>query len=266
MKRHSMHRKQAIVQTRWIMEHAIRLTRCFNLRRMGFLDAKRQYEDEIAELHAERDEARHESKLSMSLADEVYAERNRLVAFLSKLLPASLERHEEDGWGPEWGWVCYIDSFVGQLSWHIKTSELYLFDHLERNTGVVWDGHSTEEKYKRIESYPAPVWSSSDPEAPSEIEQANAELEKLRAELEAIKGRRCETCIQNHYLYCMELNMEIQDSDTCPLYQSVVKSGKTCKTCGIGDVCTRATRLEDGSPSDAHGCREWEAKQETSDK
>lgn len=80
----------------------------------------------------------------------VYTERAHLVATLSKLWPASLEVDPaEPGW-----LVCIIDSPMGQLSWHIAPDDLPLFSHLHRNTGRVWDGHTTEEKYARLASLP----------------------------------------------------------------------------------------------------------------
>lgn len=90
-------------------------------------------------------------KMLESQKNQAYAERNRLVAALSKLFPASLERHEGENWEDDWRWVVYIDLPTGQASWHIHDSELELFQHLERNTGRKWDGHSPEEKYKRLE-------------------------------------------------------------------------------------------------------------------
>ena len=81
----------------------------------------------------------------------VYNERNQLVAALSKLMPASLERHpENEQWEDDWRWIVFIDSPDGQLSWHIHDSDLPLFHHLTKNQGRIWDGHSTEEKYKRL--------------------------------------------------------------------------------------------------------------------
>lgn len=44
----------------------------------------------------------------------------------------------------------YIESPKGQLSWHIKDTELPLFSHLKFNPHAKWDGHSTEEKYLRL--------------------------------------------------------------------------------------------------------------------
>jgi hypothetical protein len=84
--------------------------------------------------------------------DGAYSERDQLVAALSRLFPASLERHypEDDDWDDDWRWVVFIDLPTGQASWHIHDSELPMFDHLLRKAGRVWDGHSTEEKYKRL--------------------------------------------------------------------------------------------------------------------
>jgi hypothetical protein len=36
-----------------------------------------------------------------------------------------------------------------QISWHIHKSELPMFKHLKRSKDK-WDGHTTEEKYKRL--------------------------------------------------------------------------------------------------------------------
>lgn len=92
----------------------------------------------IAELEAEKNGA--------------YTERNQLVAALSKLLPARLERHqkEDEDWEDDWRWIVFIDASAGQMSWHIHDSELPNFDHLNRESGNSWDGHTVEEKYKRL--------------------------------------------------------------------------------------------------------------------
>jgi hypothetical protein len=82
--------------------------------------------------------------------DGAYHERNQVVAFLSKLFPASLERHTGADWGPDWQWVVIIDTPAGQVSWHVKSDELGLFDHLQREAGRTWDGHTTDEKYARL--------------------------------------------------------------------------------------------------------------------
>ena len=84
--------------------------------------------------------------------DGAYSERDQLVAALSKLFPAGLERHpdEDASWENDWRWIVFIDLPTGQASWHIHDSELSMFDHLPRFTGRTWDGHSTPEKYARL--------------------------------------------------------------------------------------------------------------------
>lgn len=81
--------------------------------------------------------------------DEVYAERDQLVAALSKCFPAHLCRHEGEGWEDDWRNIVCIHLPTGQATWHIHDSELGWFEHL-RKTYSHWDGHSTEEKYRRL--------------------------------------------------------------------------------------------------------------------
>lgn len=53
---------------------------------------------------------------------------------------------------PEWP-VLYIESPKGQLSWHIHPDDQDVFEGLKVPTvdNYPWDGHSTEEKYLRVE-------------------------------------------------------------------------------------------------------------------
>ena len=85
---------------------------------------------------------------------QAYSERNRLVAYLASLYPSCLERHPADEeWEDDWRWIVFIHHPAGQLSWHIHDSELERFSHVPRGIGnVKWDGHTTEEKYRRLES------------------------------------------------------------------------------------------------------------------
>ena len=98
----------------------------------------------------------HESEQNVALKiaqiekDKAYTERNKLVAAISKLFPASLERHLGEAFDPGWEWVVIADLPTGQVSWHIHNRELNLFDHLLRETGRTWDGHTTDEKYERL--------------------------------------------------------------------------------------------------------------------
>lgn len=94
-----------------------------------------------------------ESRISILGAekDGAYKERNRLVAFLCSLFPASVEQHVGDDWEDDWRNVVYIDLPTGQASWHIHDSHLPLFDHVPRDEGRVWDGHTTDQKYARLD-------------------------------------------------------------------------------------------------------------------
>ena len=86
--------------------------------------------------------------------DQAYAERNKLVALLSKLFTAHLGRHSEldKDWEEDWRWIVFITLPTGQVSWHIHDSELSLFAHLPHNLSRpnAWDGHTDDEKWERV--------------------------------------------------------------------------------------------------------------------
>jgi hypothetical protein len=89
----------------------------------------------------------------MSECDAVYAERDQLVAALTKMFPSHLVRHEGDDWEDEWRWVACLHLPTGQVTWHIHDRELPWFSHLNAHTAPEmqhWDGHTTEEKYQRV--------------------------------------------------------------------------------------------------------------------
>ena len=89
--------------------------------------------------------------------NSVYRERNRLVALLSAMFPASIEEaelQEGEKYNPEWANVVIIDLPTGQASWYIPLIDLAIlrFSHLpDRRGRRKWDGHTTEEKHERIE-------------------------------------------------------------------------------------------------------------------
>lgn len=81
--------------------------------------------------------------------DTVYAERDRLVAFLSRLYPAHLAVATDAE--PGWNYVVCIHTPAGQMAWHVPDSEIAdLFGHLVALPND-WDGHTTDEKYRRLE-------------------------------------------------------------------------------------------------------------------
>ncbi len=91
--------------------------------------------------------------------DGAYSERNKCVAALARLadrlgLEVGVGRHpaEDTAWENDWRTILFIElpSGAGQASWHFHDSERHLLEGL---TGYSkpWDGHSTEEKYARLE-------------------------------------------------------------------------------------------------------------------
>lgn len=91
--------------------------------------------------------------------DGAYKERDMLVALISKVFPSWLERHPESDkdWDDDWRWIVFVELPTGQASWHIHDSELEWFNHCVRCRPELtshgkpsWDGHTTEEKYKRV--------------------------------------------------------------------------------------------------------------------
>jgi hypothetical protein len=90
----------------------------------------------------------------------VYAERDKLVALVyhmaqmlgykSGIGEHVLQPGEE--WDPEWYSVVFIELPTGQVSWHIHVSEEDWFanDNMLQAYEPAWDGHTTEEKYRRV--------------------------------------------------------------------------------------------------------------------
>lgn len=89
-------------------------------------------------------------KLAIS-KNAAYTERNQLVGFISKIYPSHLAKHpaSDTKWESDWRTIVCIHSPKGQLTWHIHDSERKYFFHLKEQPDH-WDGHTTEEKYKRL--------------------------------------------------------------------------------------------------------------------
>ena len=98
--------------------------------------------------------------------NNAYWERNQLVAAISKIFPAHLSKHpeEDEEWDDDWRNIVVVyvpmnltmykdsDKQPGDLpmTWHIHDHDMPMFDHLNYKEDYWWDGHSTEEKYKRL--------------------------------------------------------------------------------------------------------------------
>jgi hypothetical protein len=83
------------------------------------------------------------------MSDDVYRERNRLVAFLAAQYPSHMGY--TDPAEPDWA-VVMVETPQGQMSWHVGQADQGMFNHVRRTkpTDAAWDGHSTEEKYERL--------------------------------------------------------------------------------------------------------------------
>ena len=86
--------------------------------------------------------------------DAAYLERNKVVAALASVFPSGIARTAIEGWSDDWHGCVYIDLPTGQASWHYHDSQAHLFEHLPVYTGK-WDGHDTEEKYRRVLALPS---------------------------------------------------------------------------------------------------------------
>jgi hypothetical protein len=85
----------------------------------------------------------------MTNCDSVYDERDQLVAFLSRIFPSYIGPVDDPE--PGWNYAVYIETPEGQLSWHVPDRELGLyFRDLRMCDDANWDGHTTEEKYRRL--------------------------------------------------------------------------------------------------------------------
>lgn len=80
-----------------------------------------------------------------------YRERAQLVALLAGLYPSHIGY--TDPAEPDWA-VLIVELPTGQASWHIAPGDMPLFAHVQPTTRICrgWDGHTTEEKYERIQA------------------------------------------------------------------------------------------------------------------
>ncbi len=87
--------------------------------------------------------------------DLAYTERNLLVSALASVFlwagwRAWLAPHPPDPeWDPAWTTIVFLEGPTGQMSWHLHDLDVPLFAMLKTGANT-WDGHSTEEKYRRL--------------------------------------------------------------------------------------------------------------------
>lgn len=81
--------------------------------------------------------------------NSAYNERNCVVAALAHIYPSGIRKTAIEGWDDEWHNCVFIDTPVGQLSWHYHDTEVAAFADLLAYTKE-WDGHTTAQKYERL--------------------------------------------------------------------------------------------------------------------
>lgn len=106
-------------------------------------------------VHADRILAKHREEMEPEL-DAAYRERAHLLAWITRLyrhaaVLAPAPDVEEPGWS-----LLFLDVAGRQLSWHIHPRDAALFDHVPPvpadDPRAQWDGHTTTQKYQRIQS------------------------------------------------------------------------------------------------------------------
>lgn len=90
----------------------------------------------------------------VELKNSAYSERNKCVALIARMaialgLKAGRVITAIEGWDEEWHNCVYIDLPSGQVSWHYHSGESAQFAALPEYHGK-WDGHTTDEKYDRV--------------------------------------------------------------------------------------------------------------------
>jgi hypothetical protein len=87
------------------------------------------------------------------MTDDPYRERAHLAAYLAARHPSRIAHN--DPTAPDWP-VLYVDTPAGQLTWHLNPDDLDLFTHVpvvaSDDPAARWDGHTTPEKYRRLDA------------------------------------------------------------------------------------------------------------------
>ena len=84
------------------------------------------------------------------MSDSVYRERAHLVAHLAAVYPSCIGY--TDPAEPDWA-VVTINLPTGQVTWHVAPDDMDLFGHVAATGTDLFDGHSTEEKYARLDAH-----------------------------------------------------------------------------------------------------------------
>ncbi len=130
-----------------------------SLRDTDFHNGRNRIAQCLRENATELENVREQLGRAVAVKNGAYAERNKMVAALSKLFPSWLEDHPatDTAWESDWRTIVFINLPTGQASWHLHDSEVPAFSHLSRLCGNSWDGHTTEQKYERLGALVTPA-------------------------------------------------------------------------------------------------------------
>lgn len=86
-----------------------------------------------------------------NIVTQAYHERAQLLSFFTTMHDSVIAYNDAED--PNWP-ILYVNTIEGQMSWHIAPGDMYLFNHVpvveNDDHRAQWDGHDTEEKYKRF--------------------------------------------------------------------------------------------------------------------
>ena len=85
------------------------------------------------------------------VVDDVYHERNQLVASIARLFPSGITRTNIPGWDDAWHSCVYINLPTGQISYHYHDRESALFEGLPLYKKG-WDGHTKKDVHSRLKA------------------------------------------------------------------------------------------------------------------
>lgn len=100
----------------------------------------------------------HHTEELIRQKDQAYSERNKCIAALANFIRDTahpgyrvyVAYHENKDWEDDWRTILVIEKGDIQMTWHFHDSEKYLLTKLPIVNLYKWDGHSTDEKYKRL--------------------------------------------------------------------------------------------------------------------
>lgn len=86
---------------------------------------------------------------AVTALNAAYRERAHLVALLARQYPSHIGH--TDPFAPDWA-VLTVELPTGQACWHIAPTDMDLVQHVQPTPHYArgWDGHDTDEKYRRI--------------------------------------------------------------------------------------------------------------------